>query len=246
MDSRTLMLQAEQRKILLVEDDEITALILSRYLEKQGLAVEIETQGDTAVNRIIATQPAAVVLDGNLPGKDGFDICREVRPFYNGPIIMLTARTGETDHVLGLELGADDYLPKPVQPRVVLAHIMALLRRTDAADQESSAHGKPDKYRFGQLQIDRSTRSVFLGNEEISFTTAEFDLLWLLASHAGSILSRDEIMTQMRGVGHDGLDRSIDMRISRLRKRLGDDTANPKRIKTVRAKGYLFSPTDWD
>jgi len=241
------MSQAEQRKILLVEDDEITALILSRYLEKQGLAVEIETQGDTAVERIITTQPAAVVLDGNLPGKDGFDICREVRPFYNGPIIMLTVRTGETDHVLGLELGADDYLPKPVQPRVVLAHIMALLRRTDAAaDQESSAHGGPDKLHFGQFRIDRSTRSVFLANEEIYFTTAEFDLLWLLASHAGSILSRDDIMTQMRGVGHDGLDRSIDMRISRLRKRLGDDTENPKRIKTVRAQGYLFSPTDWD
>ena len=161
------MSQAEQRQILLVEDDEITALILSRYLEKQGLAVEIETQGDTAVNRIIASQPAAVVLDGNLPGKDGFDICREVRPFYNGPIIMLTARTGETDHVLGLELGADDYLPKPVQPRVVLAHIMALLRRIRCCRPGGSAHGGSDKLHFGQFRsIGRHAR--YFGNGEIS------------------------------------------------------------------------------
>ncbi|MFN7085958.1 MAG: winged helix-turn-helix domain-containing protein [Burkholderiales bacterium] len=241
------MSQVEQRKILLVEDDELTALILSRYLEKEGLAIDLETRGDNAVNRIIATQPAAVVLDGNLPGKDGFDVCREVRPFYKGPIIMMTGRTDEADHVLGLELGADDYLPKPVQPRVVLAHIMSRLRHAGtAATGPVAASGTPDEYRFGQLRLDQRTRSVYLGGQELSFTTAEFDLLWLLASHAGSVLSRDDIMARLRGIGHDGLDRSIDMRVSRLRRRLGDDTSNPRRIKTVRAKGYLFSPTEWN
>ncbi len=241
------MSQIEQRKILLIEDDELTALILSKYLEKEGLAVEHETRGDNAVNRIIATQPAAVVLDGNLPGKDGFDVCREVRAFYKGPIIMLTGRIGEVDHVLGLELGADDYLPKPVQPRVVLAHIMSHLRRVSTvAASPASGSDKPGEYRFGQLRLDQRTRSVFLGDQELSFTTAEFDLLWLLASHAGNVLSRDDIMARLRGIGHDGLDRSIDMRVSRLRRRLGDDTENPRRIKTVRAKGYLFSPTEWN
>jgi len=238
------MSQVVERKILLIEDDEVTALILSAYLQGKGLTVEHEKRGDAAVDRIIATQPDAVVLDCNLPGKDGFEICRDVRALYKGPIIMVTGRIGDIDHVLGLELGADDYLPKPAQPAVVLAHIMALLRRADAAEPDSGETGA--EYRFGQFRIDRSTRSVFLGTEEIQFTTAEFDLLWQLASHAGEVLSRDTIMMHMRGLEYGGFDRSIDMRISRLRKRLGDDTSNPHRIKTVRAKGYLFSPTGWN
>ena len=240
------MSQVVQRKILLVEDNEVTALILSTYLESKGLVVEHEMRGDAAVDRIIATQPAAVVLDCNLPGKDGFEVCRDVRALYKGPIIMVTGRIDDVDHVLGLELGADDYLPKPAQPAVVFAHLIALLRRrsTDMAEPDSGETGA--EYRFGQFRIDRSTRSVFLGTEEIQFTTAEFDLLWQLASHAGEVLSRDAIMMHMRGLEYGGFDRSIDMRISRLRKRLGDDTENPHRIKTVRAKGYLFSPAGWN
>ena len=200
------------RKILLVEDDEVTALLLCSYLEGRGLAVECETRGDAAVARIISTQPDAVVLDCNLPGKDGFEVCRDVRTRYKGPIIMVTGRIAEADHVLGLELGADDYLPKPAPPVVVLAHIMALLRRADAAERDSGETGA--EYRFGQFRIDRSTRSVFIGKEEIQFTTAEFDLLWQLASHAGEVLSRDTIMMHMRGLEYGGVDRSIDMRIS--------------------------------
>jgi len=237
------MSQATQKRILLVEDDGSTALVLSQYLERQGFVVECEADGSAAVGRIIDTQPAVVVLEADLPGKDGFAVCREVRPHYHGPIIMVTRLTNDMDHVLGLEAGADDYLPKPADPRVVLAHIKTWLRRADAA---ADAPGEPVKYRFGQLQIDRSARLVFLGNEEIPFTTAEFDLLWLFASHAGNILSRKDIMTHLRGVGHHGPNRSIDMRISRLRKRLGDDTEYPRRIKTIRGQGYLFSPTAWD
>ena len=238
------MSTVDARKILLVEDDDVTALILSSFLEGKGLAVERETRGDTAVARILGMQPDLVLLDCNLPGMDGFEVCRGVRAKYRGPIIMVTGRIAEVDHVLGLELGADDYLPKPAQPAVVYAHIMALLRRADAA--EAALTEANAEYRFGRFRIDRSTRSVYLGDDEIQFTTAEFDLLWQLASHAGEVLSRDTIMMHMRGLEYGGFDRSIDMRISRLRKRLGDDTNNPHRIKTVRAKGYLFSPNAWN
>jgi len=195
------------------------------------------------VQRILDARPDAVVLDGMLPGKDGFEVCREVRDRYRGPILMLTSRDEDLDQVLGLELGADDYILKPAEPRVVLARIRACLRRSGGG---STPAGNPDEFAFGKFRINRASRTVLLDHKEIAFTTAEFDLLWLLASHAGTILSRDDIQSRLRGIEHDGLDRSIDMRISRLRKRLGDDSDNPARIKTVRAKGYLFSSTDWD
>lgn len=228
------------KRILLVEDDEIIAKTLSLYLGKQGFLVDHEARGDRAVRRILDTRPDVVVLDGMLPGKDGFEVCREVRERFNGPILMLTARGEDMDQILGLELGADDYMAKPAEPRLVLARIRACLRRGAGAASEEK-----DEYAFGQFHISRATRSVHMGKEKIAFTTAEFDLLWLLASNAGKVLSRDDIQSRLRGIEHDGIDRSIDMRISRLRKRLGDDAEDPVRIKTVRAKGYLFSRTDW-
>ena len=235
------MTENRGKRILLVEDDEIFAATLIRFLEKQGLQVQLETRGDRAVQKILSTRPDAVLLDCNLPGRDGFEICREARAGYAGPIIMLTARDDDLDQVLGLGLGADDYLLKPATPHVVLAHLKACLRRlNDNAQQEA------DEYRFGRFFISRVTRSVRLGDEEVAFSTVEFDLLWLLASRAGNVLSRDDITTAMRGIEYDGLNRSIDMRISRLRKALGDDAECPIRIKTVRGKGYLFSRTDWD
>lgn len=237
------MTESNPIRILLVEDDELAATILAKYLEKQGFAVECEPRGDAAVDRILANPPAVVILDANLPGRDGFEVCREVRARYRGPIVMLTARIDDIDQVLGLELGADDYITKPAEPRVVLAHIKACLRRIDAA---AAAPGEITEYRYGRFHIDRTARAVYLGGQELPFTTAEFDLLWLLASGAGTILSRDEILHRLRGIGHDGLDRSIDMRISRLRKRLGDDIENPHLIKTVRGQGYLFDRRGWD
>jgi len=235
------MTENRGKRILLVEDDEIFAATLVRFLEKQGLQVQLEPHGDRAVQKILSTRPDAVLLDCNLPGRDGFEICREVRSGYAGPIIMLTARDDDLDQVLGLGLGADDYLLKPATPHVVLAHIKACLRRiSDTAPLEA------DEYRFGRFFISRVTRSVRLGDDEVAFSTVEFDLLWLLASRAGNVLSRDDITTAMRGIEYDGLNRSIDMRVSRLRKALGDDAESPVRIKTVRGKGYLFSRTDWD
>ncbi|MBK8065342.1 MAG: winged helix-turn-helix domain-containing protein [Betaproteobacteria bacterium] len=229
--------------ILVVEDDESLALLLGRVLGRNGFAVSFEARGDAAVARILAESPDAVVLDGSLPGKDGLDVCREVRARYAGPILMLTGRSEDMDQVLALELGADDYVAKPAQPRVLLARLRALLRRGGPGAGPQSS---PALLRYGRFEISLIDRRVRLADEEIDFTTAEFDLLWLLASRAGTILSRDDIFAALRGIQHDGVDRSIDMRISRLRKRLGDDPVRPQRIKTVRGKGYLFSPTDWD
>jgi two-component system OmpR family response regulator/two-component system response regulator RstA len=233
-------------RILLVEDDERLAKLTAEYLQKNDFDVVIETRGDTAETHILNEDPDLVILDIMLPGKDGFEVCRSVRNKYKGVILMLTARDEDFDQILGLELGADDYLGKPVQPRLLLARIKALLRRTPASGADSrNDDGWSAELSFGNFHISQATRSACLGENPIDLTTAEFDLLWLLALHAGNILSRDDLLQQLRGIGFDGLDRSIDARISRLRRKLGDDPENPARIKTVRGKGYLFSRHDW-
>jgi two-component system OmpR family response regulator/two-component system response regulator RstA len=235
-------------RILLVEDDERLADLTAEYLRKNDFEVAIETRGDTAEARILHDDPELVMLDVMLPGKDGFEVCRAVRTRYKGVILMLTERDEDLDQILGLELGADDYIAKPVQPRLLLARIKALLRRSPSAANpadESPEAGKEAELTFGSFHISQATRSAQLGDDAIDLTTAEFDLLWLLARHAGNILSRDDLLQQLRGIGFDGLDRSIDARISRLRRKLGDDPENPTRIKTVRGKGYLFSKHDW-
>ncbi|MBS1188412.1 MAG: Response regulator receiver:Transcriptional regulatory protein, C-terminal [Rhodocyclaceae bacterium] len=231
-------------RILLVEDDERLAGLTAEYLSRNDFEVSIEGRGDTAEQRILAEQPDLVILDIMLPGKDGFAVCRAVRPAYRGVILMLTARDEDFDQILGLEMGADDYIAKPVQPRVLLARIKALLRRMPGSG-ETSATSAEEKV-FGHFRISQATRTTTLAGHPIDLTTAEFDLLWLLASHAGNVLSRDDLLQELRGIGFDGLDRSIDARISRLRKKLNDDPDNPTRIKTVRGKGYLFSKHDWN
>ena len=233
-------------RILLVEDDTRLADLTAVYLRKNDFEVTIEERGDTAEARILNDNPELVILDVMLPGKDGFEVCKAVRERYKGVILMLTARDEDLDQILGLELGADDYLAKPVQPRLLLARIKALLRRTPGiASGEPVEQGDDAELSFGKFRISQATRSTHLGDEIIDLTTAEFDLLWLLAKHAGNILSRDDLLQELRGIGFDGLDSSIDARISRLRRKLGDDPENPTRIKTVRGKGYLFSKHDW-
>ena len=237
---------SEAWRILIVEDDERLANLTKEYLESNGLVVSIESNGSVAVERIQNEQPDLVVLDLMLPGEDGLSICRRVRPRYNGPILMLTARTDDLDQVLGLEMGADDYMGKPVRPRVLLARVRALLRRVkeqgDLARQESPAQeeGEPVRLVFNNLVVDRAMREAWLNDQSIDLTSAEFDLLWLLARNAGRVLSREEIFTALRGIEYDGQDRSIDVRVSRIRPKIGDDPVHPRRIKTVRSKGYLF------
>lgn len=233
----------ESWRILIVEDDERLAELTREYLESNGLAVSLEMHGGRAVERIRNEQPDLVVLDLMLPGEDGLSICRRVRPFYPGPIIMLTARTDDLDQVLGLEMGADDYISKPVKPRVLLARIRAMLRRvTENAQNEADENNREEltRLQFNNLMVDRSMREAWLNDESIDLTSAEFDLLWLLASNAGRVLSREEIFTALRGIEYDGQDRSIDVRVSRIRPKIGDDPVHPRRIKTVRSKGYLF------
>ncbi len=236
----------EAWRILIVEDDERLANLTKEYLESNGLVVSIESNGSVAVERIQNEQPDLVVLDLMLPGEDGLSICRRVRPRYNGPILMLTARTDDLDQVLGLEMGADDYMGKPVRPRVLLARIRALLRRVkeqnELARQDSPERedGEPVRLVFNNLVVDRAMREAWLNDESIDLTSAEFDLLWLLARNAGRVLSREEIFTALRGIEYDGQDRSIDVRVSRIRPKIGDDPVHPRRIKTVRSKGYLF------
>lgn len=238
---------SEAWRILIVEDDERLADLTKEYLESNGLIVNVEGNGTKAIERIQTEQPDLVVLDLMLPGEDGLSICRKVRPSYNGPILMLTARTDDLDQVLGLEMGADDYMCKPVRPRVLLARVRALLRRisdsSNAAAEaiEQSRNGEePSRLQFNNLVIDRSMREAWLDETSIDLTSAEFDLLWLLASNSGRVLSREEIFTALRGIEYDGQDRSIDVRVSRIRPKIGDDPVHPRRIKTVRSKGYLF------
>ena len=231
----------ENWRILIVEDDERLAALTKDYLESNGLKVSVEGDGSRAIERIKTEQPDLVVLDLMLPGEDGLAVCRIVRPYYKGPILMLTARTEDLDQVLGLEMGADDYVAKPVRPRVLLARIRALLRRvTDGPDEEVAVSGSENRLTFGNLVVDSAMREAWLEGQSIDLTSAEFDLLWLLSSSAGKVLTREEIFNQLRGIEYDGQDRSIDVRVSRIRPKVGDDPMNPKRIKTVRSKGYLF------
>lgn len=236
--------QDENWRILIVEDDERLATLTKDYLESNGLTVSVEGDGSRAIDRIKTEQPDLVVLDLMLPGEDGLAVCRMVRPYYTGPILMLTARTEDLDQVLGLEMGADDYVAKPVRPRVLLARVRALLRRAksneQAAADSASAESSAKRLTFGNLVVDSSMREAWLDGNSIDLTSAEFDLLWLLSSNAGHILTREEIFHHLRGIEYDGQDRSIDVRVSRIRPKVGDDPINPKRIKTVRSKGYLF------
>lgn len=231
----------ENWRILIVEDDERLATLTKDYLESNGLKVSVEGDGSRAIERIKTEQPDLVVLDLMLPGEDGLAVCRIVRPYYKGPILMLTARTEDLDQVLGLEMGADDYVAKPVRPRVLLARIRALLRRVkDEPEDQEVESGSENRLTFGHLVVDNAMREAWLDGQSIDLTSAEFDLLWLLSSSAGRVLTREEIFHQLRGIEYDGQDRSIDVRVSRIRPKVGDDPMNPKRIKTVRSKGYLF------
>jgi len=224
--------------VLVVEDDASLSAWISDYLSDHGFQVSVANRGDIAVELIEADMPDIVLLDIMLPEKNGFDVCRDIRNFYPSPILMMTACTEEADEVLGLELGADDYLSKPIKPRVLLARIKALLRRgTDSETLRTRV--------FGNLRIDMGSKSVSLEGNNVAISANEFDVLWLLASQAGKVISRTELVSRLRGIDYDGFDRSIDIRISRLRKKLNDDPDRPYKIKTVWGKGYLFASDAW-
>lgn len=227
-------------RILLAEDDPRLAQLVKDYLEDNEFQILIEEQGHRISKQIDCFNPNLVILDIMLPGKDGMTVCKEIRPHFNGPILMLTARDGDADQVLGLEFGADDYVIKPVEPRILLARIRALLRRYNTETQQESA-----LLGFGVLSIDGKARRVLLHGRVIDLSSHEFDLLTELAKQAGQVMSRELLLNQVYGRAYDGMDRTIDVRISQLRKKLGDSANNPFRIKTVWGRGYLFVPDAW-
>ena len=227
---------AQQETIVLVEDDVGLADLIKERLQGEGFRVLHEVNGEAARDLILAQPPDLVVLDIMLPGMDGFQVCRQVRPSYAGPILILTARDDDLDEILGLELGADDYVTKPVKPRVLLARIRALLRRIQPSVEEP----KVSRVTLGDLTVDTSRREATLRDQAIALTTVEFDLLWYLVKHAGQVVNRQDLYQAIYNLDYDGLDRSIDVYISRLRQKLDDDPAVPHYIKTVRGVGYLL------
>ena len=230
------------KKILLVEDDRQLSDLVADFLSNEGFHVKQEYRGDTVAKRVESFSPDLIILDVMLPGKDGFAICRDLRPTFNGPILMLTAKGTDFDQVLGLEIGADDYVIKPVEPRVLLARVNALLRRGELPHDSN----EKSEITCGQLFISRGSRQVILHEENIDLTSQEFDLLWLLANRAGEVQNRDYIYKAVVGREYDGMDRSVDVRISRLRKKLHDSNETPFRIKTIWGQGYLFVPDAWE
>jgi two-component system, OmpR family, response regulator RstA len=229
----------EREKILLIDDDVELCQLISQYLGSNGYQVSCHHSGADAEQVILAQQPDLLILDLMLPGNDGLTICKAVRAKLHCPIIMMTALDDDIDEVTGLEVGADDYLAKPVKPRVLLAHIRAQLRRLLPATQSTT------ELRFcydQQIQLDARKRTVTMQQQLIDFSSAEFDLLWLLAEQVGSIISRDELYQQILRLPYDGLDRTIDLRISRIRKKLNDNPKQPFIIKTIRNAGYLLTP----
>lgn len=224
--------------LLLVEDDVPLAELMATSLRRGGYTVTLHHDGATAEERIRELGPDLVVLDVMLPGRDGFDICRVIKSTSTVPVLMLTARGEDLDHVLGLELGADDYVIKPVGPRVLEARVKALLRRAGPARDSAEA-----PLIFGALQVHPGAREVRVDDVVVAMTDAEFDLLYYLATHAGRVIDREELFRALRGIAYDGLDRSMDHRVSKVRSQLREHLGGRSPIRTVHGRGYLFADT---
>ncbi|AEH33312.1 DNA-binding response regulator [Vibrio anguillarum] len=231
----------DRHSLIIVEDDLKLREMLTEYFESQDISVIALAEGAKASAVILEQQPDIVLLDLMLPGEDGLTICRQIRPMYNGKILMLTASDDDFDHVAALEIGADDFVTKPIKPRVLLARMRMLLRRVDNEPIQTAK----TVLEFGALSLNQSRHLCEMNGEAVAMTDSEFDLLWLLASTPDQVLSRDVLTKALRGIEYDGLDRTVDNKIVILRKKLGDDSSTPKRIITVRGKGYLFVPDTW-
>jgi two-component system, OmpR family, response regulator len=222
--------------VLLVEDDLRLAALTKEYLEGHGVSVIHVADGRRGEEEALSGRYDAVLLDLMLPGKDGLEVCREIRARSDVPVLVLTARGEEADRVMGLELGADDYLAKPFSPRELLARIRALVRRA-----KGRAGPARDVVRVGALTVDPGARRVTLDGREVALTSYEFALLEALARRAGRVLSRERLMELARGSAEESFDRSVDVHVSRLRQKLGDDPKRPRLLKTVRGAGYVLA-----
>jgi DNA-binding response OmpR family regulator len=222
-----------KQKILIIDDDEKLNGLLRNYLEGFGFEVFACVHPASGLQKIKSYQPDLIILDVMLPDMDGFTVCREIRKDNAIPILMLTARGDVTDRIVGLELGADDYLPKPFEPRELVVRIQTILRRVANQYHSASLH-------FDQLEIIPEKQMIILEGESIDVTTMEFQLLNLLAEKRGRIVTREQIMDNLRGVDWSAFDRSVDVAMSRLRQKLKDDPKNPHFIKTIWGTGYMF------
>ncbi len=222
-------------RVLLIEDDKRLASLTQEYLERHNCAVTIQSDGYSGLNEALKYEFDVVLLDIMLPGMDGIAICREIRMNKDVPVIMITARGEEADRVLGLEMGADDYMPKPFSPRELLARITSSVRRA-----RGQMGPKKKIVNVGNLVVDPGSCTAELNNKRIDLTFYEFSILHALCENAGRILSRDHLMDLAKGSGDESFDRSIDVHISRLRKKLGDNPQSPTLIKTVRGAGYMY------
>ncbi len=227
--------------VLIVEDDAPLASMVRDFLMEHGFEVTIEENGKAAIDLIRQESFDALVLDIGLPGADGFEVCRSIRPQFDGPVIVLTARGEEIDEVIALEVGADDFMAKPVRPRALLARLKVHLRKSNALAANTTEETCEDDVIVGDLRIEPSSRTVLLAGETIEMTTAEYDLLLYLAQRAGTIVERKDVYIELLEIPYDGFDRSIDLRISRLRRKLHDDPTQPTRIKSIRGVGYLMA-----
>jgi len=222
-------------KVLIIEDDLEQSNMLAEYLSSANMFVHCSHDGTTGIADLKKSDCDIVVLDIGLPDMDGFEVCRKTRAFSSVPVLMLTARGDEMDRIIGLEIGADDYLAKPFNPRELLARIKAILRRGSQYNPESTSN------RFGRLEINEHARAAYMDGQAINLTAYQFDLLVSLSKHAGRVLSRDQIMDAMKGHDMEAFDRSIDVHISRIRSQIEDNAKKPKRILTIRGTGYVFA-----
>ena len=222
-------------RILLVEDDPRLADMLHEYLGQAGFGITVASLGATALEKLSEAAYDAVVLDLMLPDMDGLNVCRELRAKYDTPVLMLTARGDAIDRIVGLELGADDYLPKPFEPRELVARLRAIMRRRVRGTTDEKS------LRFGRLELDTAARAVRLDGKPCDLTGYQFDLLVALAKNAGRVLSREVLMDLVKGEEFESFDRSIDVHISRIRAVIEDNPKKPRRIITVRAAGYVFA-----
>lgn len=226
--------------ILIVDDDRELSELVAELLSEEGFCVETTNDSAQGLARAQSGDYALTVLDVMMPGMNGFEVLRRLRAVGSRtPVLMLTARGEDVDRIVGLEIGADDYLPKPFNPRELVARIRAILRRT-SHDEESTARA-PENLRVGDVEVDAGTRHVRRGGESVELTNVEYELLLLLLASAGRVVKRDELVRSVLGRELSVFDRSIDMHISNLRKKLGHRTGEVERIKTVRGVGYIYA-----
>jgi two-component system response regulator CpxR len=232
-------------KILIVDDDKKLCRLVADYLEPMGYQVEASHNGAQGLERVLKGDFHAVILDVMMPQMDGFEVLKRMRRESDIPVLMLTARGEETDRIVGLEMGADDYLPKTFSSRELLARLRAVTRRYSKSEPPAASAGENNRLAFGDLQVDLSARAVRLGAETLNLTPIEYDLLISLAKSSGRVLSRDQLLDAVAGRSYDVFDRSVDVHISSLRRKLGEDPRNPRFIQTVRTAGYMFkAPED--